>query len=167
MSCIDSNGHKRCSECKKKYKKPFESFSKSSNTKDGLDYICKKCDRERHQNYYQKHKEEIHDYRQEYVSANPHIAVAGNQKRRASKLERSNGTVTSSILKDMLRACDWTCMNPECKSSEHLTVDHVIALEGPSKGWHTTSNIQILCRSCNSAKGIRTIDYRPQDWPWR
>lgn len=47
-----------------------------------------------------------------------------------------------------------------CGATEPLTADHVVPR---SKGGSLDiSNIQPLCRSCNSAKGDREIDYRPE-----
>ena len=47
----------------------------------------------------------------------------------------------------------------KCGSKKDITKDHVIPLiDG---GRHHVSNLQPLCRSCNSSKGRNTIDYRP------
>lgn len=48
------------------------------------------------------------------------------------------------------------CLN--CRSSDDLTIDHIkpIARGGENK----LSNLQPLCKSCNSAKGTQIIDYR-------
>lgn len=48
------------------------------------------------------------------------------------------------------------CQNPS--DAKTLTRDHVIPLA--CGGAHSIGNIQPLCRSCNSAKHARTIDYR-------
>jgi 5-methylcytosine-specific restriction endonuclease McrA len=197
MSLIDDNGHKVCSRCGTLYNDPWESFSKDSSTRDKLRGRCKSCDSERGQSYRQRHveekreydywyhldhieekheyfqehhrehREELREYSREYSRANPQVKQAAKQKRRATKLERNDGTVTSAVLKSMVAACNKTCMRPGCGATEHLTVDHIAALDGPEEGWHTSSNIQILCHSCNSSKGIKTVDYRPKDWPWR
>lgn len=42
---------------------------------------------------------------------------------------------------------------------EKLTADHVVPLS--RGGNNTIANIQPLCRSCNTRKNARTIDYRP------
>jgi 5-methylcytosine-specific restriction endonuclease McrA len=45
-----------------------------------------------------------------------------------------------------------------CKERKPLTADHVVPLS--QGGANTIDNIQPLCRSCNSAKGNKIIDYR-------
>ena len=48
---------------------------------------------------------------------------------------------------------------PLCKTDVKLTADHVIPI---SKGGSSfIENMQPLCRSCNSRKKNKTIDYRP------
>lgn len=46
----------------------------------------------------------------------------------------------------------------KCGSSKSLTVDHIIPIS--RGGENKLSNIQTLCRSCNSSKSDRYIDYR-------
>jgi 5-methylcytosine-specific restriction endonuclease McrA len=49
-----------------------------------------------------------------------------------------------------------------CGTDQDLTVDHVIAL-GQAGATNDPSNLQVLCRSCNSTKGDQTIDYRTNE----
>jgi 5-methylcytosine-specific restriction endonuclease McrA len=50
----------------------------------------------------------------------------------------------------------WKCL--ACGNRDDLTVDHVVP---ESKGGtHDDSNLQTLCKSCNSRKGTKTIDHR-------
>ncbi len=47
-----------------------------------------------------------------------------------------------------------------CNSEEDLTCDHIIP---ESQGGETVEdNLQTLCKSCNSKKGVTTVDYRIQ-----
>lgn len=46
----------------------------------------------------------------------------------------------------------------KCRCSAPLTKDHIVPVS--LGGSDNISNIQPLCRSCNSAKGTRIIDYR-------
>jgi 5-methylcytosine-specific restriction protein A len=43
------------------------------------------------------------------------------------------------------------CSNPDCRSTEDLTGDHIVPLS--MGGTNTLENVQVLCRSCNSRKG--------------
>jgi 5-methylcytosine-specific restriction endonuclease McrA len=40
-----------------------------------------------------------------------------------------------------------------CLALEDLTVDHIIPIA--RGGTHARTNLQVLCRACNSAKGAR------------
>lgn len=53
-----------------------------------------------------------------------------------------------------------------CKATEDLTVDHRIPLAagGPRHGL-TLADVQVLCRSCNSAKGARLPEAPTQEPP--
>lgn len=57
---------------------------------------------------------------------------------------------------------NYTCLC--CGKSEpdiKLTIDHIIpTIKG---GTHTLDNVQPLCVSCNSSKGSKSIDFRPQN----
>lgn len=67
------------------------------------------------------------------------------------------GRYTAQEWKDLCERCGNKCL---CCGKEKikLTVDHVVPLIAGGK--NVIENIQPLCRSCNSRKGIKTIDYR-------
>ena len=49
---------------------------------------------------------------------------------------------------------DWTCQ--KCGATENLSIDHIIPVA--KGGGNEDSNLQVLCRSCNSAKGASVDD---------
>ena len=49
-----------------------------------------------------------------------------------------------------------TCLN--CGTTENISLDHVIPVS--KGGMNDISNLQPLCKSCNSKKGSKIIDYR-------
>ena len=50
----------------------------------------------------------------------------------------------------------WACL--KCGAKESLSLDHIVPLA--SGGDNETTNLQTLCKSCNSSKGNTTKDYR-------
>lgn len=54
----------------------------------------------------------------------------------------------------------YRCLRCGCSSREELRADHVVP---ESRGGSATlENLQTLCMTCNSWKGVKTIDFRPQ-----
>lgn len=62
----------------------------------------------------------------------------------------------------MIESCKGRCLC--CGNEERLTIDHVKPLD--QGGRNEANNIQPLCRSCNSKKGRKEIDYRQKGWPF-
>lgn len=50
-----------------------------------------------------------------------------------------------------------------CGSTDRLSVDHVHPVA--CGGTDAPENLQVLCKSCNSSKNVKTIDYRPAILP--
>jgi len=86
---------------------------------------------------------------------NPGKCIEYNHKRRA-RVFAGGGSFTSQEWEDLKTKFNNTCLC--CGIMEKLTADHVIPV---SKGGSSNiDNIQPLCKTCNSSKGVRIIDYR-------
>lgn len=76
----------------------------------------------------------------------------------AYRSKRRNGDgVTAAEWIAVLDRYGWQCL--ACGATDLITMDHIVPLS--RGGRHEPSNIQPLCKSCNSRKRARTIDYRP------
>src|SRR5258706_12688584 len=57
--------------------------------------------------------------------------------------------------------------SPKCKycgAIHDLTIDHITPRE--ARGGNELSNLQFLCRTCNSRKGTRPDNYSQRDFYW-
>lgn len=79
-------------------------------------------------------------------------------QRRQAKLQANGGSYTDAEWQALCAQYNYLCLR--CNMPRPLTADHVIPVE--HGGSSDISNIQPLCRSCNSWKGTRTADYRTQ-----
>lgn len=108
----------------------------------------------------------LHRIRKEFVQpeAKTSERVLHQQKaRQHAKRANSDGTVTREAWAAMQAFCNNECIVPYCTAPGD-TQDHVVPVsEG---GLHSIFNLQPMCVSHNSAKGTKTKDYRPSDWPW-
>ncbi len=136
---VDSTlvGVKICSKCK--IEKDSKDFSKSSSTKDGLFAWCKDC----------------HAL---YSKTDGKQANLDRTRKRRALILSAEGTFTQAQFNQLCASYDNKCL---CcgKYSNHLTADHVIPIS--RGGANTIDNIQPLCKSCNSRKHRKTVDYRP------
>lgn len=73
------------------------------------------------------------------------------------RVRESQGKITEREWLGLLKKYCYKCL---CcgRSDVKLTADHVIPLA--RGGNHSISNIQPLCRSCNSSKALKSTDYR-------
>lgn len=76
--------------------------------------------------------------------------------KRQMRMMLAPGSHTKQEWREVMRRDNWTCLR--CGSKKSITKDHVkpIALGGSD----SADNLQCLCRSCNSWKGARHIDFR-------
>jgi 5-methylcytosine-specific restriction endonuclease McrA len=91
----------------------------------------------------------------EWKRKNPDKVSALQQKRRAQK-NKAGGYFTSEEWYTLCFACGFKCLC--CKEQKPLVPDHVVPIKLGGTSW--LHNIQPLCQSCNSKKGIKTTDYR-------
>lgn len=104
--------------------------------------------------YYLANRERMAETRRAYERANPD-RVAAWKRNRADRKKANGGTYTPAEWQSL---CDWFGNVCLCCGSDSLTVDHVIP---SSKGGDSSiANLQPLCASCNTNKGVKTTDYR-------
>lgn len=78
-------------------------------------------------------------------------------RNRASWMKGGDGKITVSEFSALCERYGNVCLC--CKRSDvELTIDHVVPLS--KGGSNTIDNVQPLCRTCNSRKNNKTIDYR-------
>lgn len=188
--------------------KPTTDFSKDRQRADGLAYRCKLCNRARHRDYYDRHREQVIARARQYQHEHPEIRTKAKRtwiaRHRAQHLAdtqaRSARWRAANRDKDRAAAKRWVKANPDAVRTIHhrrrarkanapgsfttaewqamkarygyqclrchrrepdvrLTIDHVVPLA--LGGANDITNIQPLCRACNSSKGAREIiDYR-------
>lgn len=99
-------------------------------------------------------------YHRAWNSAHPEVMRAIQHRRRARK-QGNGGSFTAAEWQALVTQYDHRCLM--CGKQEPaimLTMDHVVPIS--QGGSNDISNIQPLCSTCNSSKGAKTLDLRPQ-----
>ena len=78
-------------------------------------------------------------------------------RQRRAKIKEAPGTITTQEWESVRAKYGPACLC--CGEIKPLTMDHVVPIV--NGGHHVVGNVQPLCLSCNSSKGTKTIDYRP------
>src|SRR3990167_332631 len=145
---------KKCTKCGEE--KELSEFYRRIDRPSGRRSYCKYCYREA---YYWTHREKLLAGHRSWERANPEKTREYEKKRRKRKLG-TDGNHTTAQWHNLLKKCKNECLSC-CLSGDKETLhrDHIVPLSRDGSDYIT--NIQPLCRSCNSSKGTKTIDYRP------
>ena len=159
-ACID------CGEVK-----PLGEFYRHPRAGDGHFSSCKDCRKayqrtrpreaiveiERRRNQKAARKAHLARNLKRWRRENPLKAAAQRDRSRALRLN-AEGSYTAEEFLALCEKYGNVCLR--CGSGDFpLTPDHVIPLSLGGSNW--ISNIQPLCRRCNSRKNMRIIDHRP------
>jgi len=103
-----------------------------------------------------KNKSKVKSIKDKYrILHKDEIAVKYNVRKRIQE----KGDLTGKQWACIKKTNNYTCLKCHRKEPEIiLTIDHIIPII--KGGEHTANNIQPLCRSCNSSKHDKIIDYR-------
>ena len=139
---------------------------------DGRYRMCRECRKAHVRTSYQRHREERLAYHRAYQETNREVYREYSRRWQQENRERSNllrriksqrkraaGTLTLAdwelVLDVYGRAC-LACGKPE------VTIDHIVPVS--KGGLNVAGNVQPPCGYCNTSKGTKTIDYRPEPW---
>ena len=122
----------------------------------------KKAYMEAHPDYNQTYREanrsKIREHARSYMRNRRMQRVIHEANRQARK-RQAGGTFTQEEWESLCAYYNYTCLCCGKREPEiELTVDHIVPLS--QGGSNSLGNLQPLCRSCNSRKRTRTIDYR-------
>lgn len=108
----------------------------------GREYRAKNIEKTREsvRNWYHRNKDKVYE----------------SCRRRRARIVRATGSFTKTEFDSLCEQFNERCLR--CGRQVSLTADHVIPLY--RGGNNSIENIQPLCGRCNSAKGVRIIDYR-------
>lgn len=124
---------KVCSSCN--IRKPFNDFSPNKGSQDGRQKTCKPC-----------------------RSAKVHSGEwSGNSRRQATINERSDGTITTELMKQLFSTEICPCCDGYMERDDKV-LDHIVPIK--LGGMHSANNVTVMCWSCNAGKAAR----HPSRW---
>lgn len=155
-----TEGKKTCSQCGRTLS--VSEFHRNKARGDGLCSWCKECNCAHSTAWNNEHVEYKREYMAQWQRDNPDKANARNHRRRARQQNAPGDGWTVEEWQALVEhyAPDGRCLR--CGKKRKLTADHVVMLS--DGGANDITNIQPLCRRCNSKK--EGIDYRPDGGEW-
>lgn len=128
---------------------------RSTHTRKAMSEIEKRVKAEKQRLYYQENKEKCYKSVIDWIHRNVDKKRMYSFNRKS--LERgAGGRLSADEWKELCNKYDNKCLC--CGVGGGLTKDHIVPVT--MGGTTDIDNIQPLCKSCNSKKGNKTIDYR-------
>lgn len=145
---------KVCVGCK--VEKSIEDFGKKAKARDGRSSRCKECLREYYRDYYRDNSDKHLARTSDWGRRNPDKRKA-IKRRRQFRERGSGGWLSADDWRHILNTYDHRCLR--CgRNGVPLEADHVVPVA--MGGTSDPDNIQPLCKSCNTSKGARVMDFR-------
>lgn len=157
-----------CDECRHKHEKELREHPEwvernKERARDSFNKMDEQSKREKHDRNYETEKARL-QRDPEYRKRKNFQSKQKNNRRERLLSKEEAGTYTLEEWEALCAKYDYRCLCCKQKFTlEELTADHVIPVTDKSRpmtGRNTIANIQCLCRSCNSRKNNRYIDYR-------
>lgn len=151
--CVDSEGRALCVTC-------GLLFVRSSSKRR-----CAPCARKRrdleadatyHSVYRHANKQHLNEARKYARLANPAKLKVGRAERRVAIAERSDGTLSASVIRQLFAKHDRCVYCSERMGEAEKTLDHLVPIA--SGGCHTAANVTVCCNACNSSKQALPFD---------
>ncbi len=105
--------------------------------------------------WYKRNRQRVKSAVAQWQTDNPEKVREYSNKKRVQKAQ-SGGSHTIEQWQQVMAEASFRCMS--CNCIDHLTRDHITPLS--FGGSDHISNIQPLCRACNSRKHTASTDYR-------
>lgn len=105
--------------------------------------------------WYERNRDRENKRAREFIRAHLEQSRIRGHRRRA-RIAGNGGSYTQSDWDQLCAQYNYRCLR--CGEEKPLTVDHVLPIS--LGGTNDISNLQPLCKSCNSSKNDKFIDYR-------
>lgn len=151
-----------CKKCKaasgtpEMYRRNYERYRDAVLARAKRRYTAKRSDILKYAaDYRAKNGDRIRANLRAYQKVNP-APWKASAHRRMARQHNAEGSYTAAEWQALLAHFGACCL--ACGATKHLSADHVVPLARSGTGW--ISNIQPLCRRCNSKKATKSTDYR-------